>query len=284
VTVELEQVADEVHAAVAYLVNSADHDMAAVATMHYRVSPTLRSDPNSNDDGKGAAGLRAMTLTEDGDHLTTVSSAMDVLEVLYRRVHQRAFELASLRGWVRLHAASVDDVSRVLLVGPSGTGKTTLSCRLRLDGVDVPADESVLVRGGIALPVARPFHIKPTMNRVLPRVHAAAELAPALVDGSVRALDPRVLGGSWRIVARPVAAIVLLHRRDDGTGGTPVPLTTIETMPRLVQECFPNLEPPATLLRELAGLLRVARCYEVSLSDLRGAADGVRSLAAGTIA
>jgi ABC-type branched-subunit amino acid transport system ATPase component len=45
----------------------------------------------------------------------------------------RGRDRASRSGWVRVHAARVDlDGARVLVVGASGTGKTTLAARLPL--------------------------------------------------------------------------------------------------------------------------------------------------------
>ena len=122
--------------ALRYLVNGAEHHLPALAVMHYSVT--------TMPDG-------SHVVSEEGDTLEAVDSADGVLDLIYRRVHQRAFELASLRGWVRLHAAVVDGAGgRTLIVAPSGTGKTTLSCRLLLDGAAVAADESVMIRDGIA--------------------------------------------------------------------------------------------------------------------------------------
>ena len=248
-----------------YLIPTADHRIDALAHMHYRVV-------------RGGDGL---VVEEEGDHLETVSDPEAVLDLIYRRVHQRAFELASLRGWVRLHAAVIDVVgpdpdeaaagsggARLLLVAPSGTGKTTLACRLLLDGQAAVADESTLVRDGVALPVARRFHLKPGLEDVVAGLADHTVGLPALADGSVRAFDPGEAGFAWVIDERPVDHVVLVERLEPRAPGPPTPASqdvspasslesasAVEAMPVLVDQSFPHQEPTGELLRQVAILL-----------------------------
>ena len=248
-----------------YLVNSADHRFPAVATMRYSVV--------TGDDG-------LHEVREEGDRLDAVAEPDDVLDLVYRRVHQRAFELASLRGWVRLHAAVVDGpAGRTLLVASSGTGKTTLSCRLLLDGLSVPADESTLVRSGVALPVARRFHLKANLEAAVPAVARFAEGLPSLDDGSIRAFDPGEAGMPWTIGAAPVAQVVLLER---GSGPSTLdPASAVAVMPTIVAEAFKHQEPTGTLLAEIAGLLDRARCWRLVMGSVDEGASLVASLSTG---
>jgi hypothetical protein len=251
--------------ALEYLLNSADHRFPAVAAMRYAVV--------TGDDGMHE-------VVEEGDRLDAVAEPDDVLDLVYRRVHQRAFELASLRGWVRLHAAVVDGpAGRTLLVASSGTGKTTLSCRLLLDGLSVPADESTLVRSGVALPVARRFHLKPNLEAAVPEVARLAEGLPSLDDGSIRAFDPGNAGMPWTIESAPVANVVLLER---GSGPSSLdPASAIAVMPTIVSEAFKHQEPTGTLLAEIAGLLDRARCWHLVMGSVDDGASLVTSLPTG---
>ncbi len=139
-------------------------------------------------------------------HWQTVEEAADVVHV---RAHRRAFELASLSGWARVHAATIDlDDARVLVVGPSGAGKTTLAARLLLDGADVQGDESVLVRRGESLAVPRALHLKPGSDHILPEL---AELLPTMpVLNGVTVLDPARIGRPIVLRLAPVTHVVML--------------------------------------------------------------------------
>ena len=212
---------------------------------------------------------------EEGDELARLSEPDAVVDLVYRRVHQRAFELAALGGWVRLHAAVVDHPSaRIVIVGPSGIGKTALSCRLLLDGLAVAADESTLVRDGAALPVARRFHLKPDAEVAIPDLGLVARDLPAL--RSVHAFDPAEAGYRWQIAERAVDHVVLLSRADGPA--TLSPASAIEAMPEVVAESFHHQESVGILLRELAAVMRLARCWRLVAGPVTDAATLVRSL------
>jgi hypothetical protein len=248
--------------ALRYLVNGAEHHLPALAVMHYSVATMA--------DG-------SHVVSEEGDALEAVDSADGVLDLVYRRVHQRAFELASLRGWVRLHAAVVDGAGgRTLIVAPSGTGKTTLSCRLLLDGAAVAADESVMIRGGIALPVARRFHLKSDLEAAVPDLRPYTTDLPSLSGGSVRAFDPSEANFPWSVKQARVAHVVLLERGVERS--TLAPGSAVAVMPEIVAESFPHQEPTGALLAEIAAVLSRARCWRLRMHSVNRAATLVASL------
>jgi len=265
VELDTSQADPAVDATLRYLVNGADHRFPYVSTMHYAVM-TRRDGTHE--------------ISEEGDRLESVDDLDAVLDLVYRRVHQRAFELASLRGWVRLHAAVADGgAGRTLLVAPSGTGKTTLSCRLLLDGVAVAADESVMTRAGRALPVARRFHLKPDLEDAVPGFRRLTGGLPSLNDGSVRSFDPSEAHFPWVIEEAPVAHLVLLERGEGPS--TIASVSAVEVMPRIVAETFPHQESTGTLLAEVAALLAHARCWRLRVDSVPEAAMLLSSLPAG---
>jgi hypothetical protein len=252
----------DVAEALRYLVTGAKHHFDAVSTMHY----VVRADTDGTH-----------RVYEEGDFLDSAPTAESVLDLVYRRVHQRAFELASLRGWVRLHGAVVDCAGgRVLLIAPSGTGKTTLSCRLLLDGVGVAADESVMIRHGASVPVARRFHLKPNIEEVIPDLRPYTDHLPSLKDGSVRAFDPSEAQFPWDIEEVQVTHVVLLER----SSGPPtlLPVSAVTVMPEIVAESFPHQEPKGDLLSQIARLLTEARCWRLHMGSVTGAAQLLTSL------
>ena len=223
--VVIESPSHEVLDALAYMTQQAAHTFAPKRAMSYVVEST------------GSA----FSVFEEGDSLSVEADASGVLDAVYRRVHQRAFELASLLGWVRVHAALVTLAGgRVLAVGPSGVGKTTLASRLLFDGAQVHGDESVVLRNGRALAVARPFHVKPGIDDHVPELRPLWSSLPCLEgDPPIRAFDPSVAGFSWTIDDGPVDHVVLLER-GDGRGAALEPLGATAAMPSLVEEVFRN--------------------------------------------
>jgi len=254
VSIDSSKASPNVTQALMYLSNTAAHNFAPVSTMSYTIKPH---------------GDR-FEVREEGDLLGSESDAQDVLDVVYRRMYQRSFELASLRGWVRIHAATVELPSgRALLVGRSGMGKTTLSCALRLAGIEVPADESVLVRDGLAIPVPRRFHVKIPVADALPELANIADHSPMLASGAVAAVDPRQLGGGWAIAQRLVQSVYLLERSSKTRLQA---LAAVETVPQLLDGCFRNQEPTAEVIRAASGIARIATCHRLLVGDPHDAA------------
>ena len=84
VTVEADP---EVVAILVALLPQAEHPMPATRSMHYTVE---------RSDGR-------FVLREEGDELTVVPDAAGAADAIHVRAHRRAFELASLAGWSRVH-------------------------------------------------------------------------------------------------------------------------------------------------------------------------------------
>lgn len=207
----------------------------------------------------------AFRVLDGGDELAVVASTVALASVLHTRVHRRAFELAARRGWVRFHAATADVAGRrVLAVGPSGTGKTTLALGLLVAGAEVQGDESVLVQHGRSLAVPRRFHVKAGSEVLVPE--AAAWLRDARpLDGApgVLALDPSVAGRPWRTSLAPVDDVLLLHRTDGPS--TLGPATSADALAVLTHEAFRTVEPRAAVVRAVAGLASRATFHQLHL-------------------
>jgi hypothetical protein len=241
-----------------YLTQRAAHAFAPKRAMSYVVEST--------DAG--------FSVIEEGDVLSVEADANAVLDAVYRRVHQRAFELASLLGWVRVHAALATLTGgRVLAVGPSGVGKTTLASRLLFDGRRVHGDESVVLRNGRAIAVARPFHLKPGIDHHVPELRPLWSSLPCLQgDPPIRAFDPSEAGFSWTIDDGPVHHVVLLER-GDGHRSALEPMGATAAMPLLVNEVFRNQEPTRAVMAEVAAVLESATCWRLRIVDPAAAAD-----------
>ncbi|HEY3669810.1 MAG TPA: hypothetical protein VGN51_02665 [Acidimicrobiia bacterium] len=241
----------------AALLPDAHHPVPVLRELHYDVADTA--------DG--------FAITEEGDALATVATAEEAADVVHVRAHRRAFELASLSGWARLHAATVDLATvegrrvRVLVVGPSGAGKTTLATRLLLDGADVQGDESVLVRRAASLAVPRALHLKPGAAVVLPEL--AAVLPELPVIGEVTVLDPARVDRPVTLRIAPVAHVVVLagprHEPADASEGvTCTPIDGGAVLEALLTDAFPLTETKARMVSVLAGAMVSARGHRLT--------------------
>jgi HPr kinase/phosphorylase len=238
----------------------AEHPMPPSRAMHYTAART----------GRGYEVL------EDGEVLSVVDTAAAASDAIHVRAHRRAFELASLGGWVRVHAATVDvDETRVLIAGPSGAGKTTFAARLLLDGADVEGDESVLVRKGESLAVPRSMHLKAGYERWLPELAPIAATLPTI--GDVTMLDPARIGRPWRLHTRQVRHVVVL---EPAGGDAPVecrPADGGAILEALLIDAFPLVETKSRMVATLAGAIVTARGHRLTVGHPDAMVESLRA-------
>lgn len=184
-----------------YLVHGARQELPIRKTLRYRVR-----------------GTGPYAIEEEGDALEEVATAEDALFVVYSRLHRRVIERFVLAGWVVYHGA-LARVSgrRLLLLGDSGVGKTTLALRLMLAGHDVEGDELALERAGEVVALPRAFHLKVGIERDVPELGETLGALPRMEHGDVRALDPTRLGLRWSLSRGPIDSLLWIdadHGRD----------------------------------------------------------------------
>lgn len=196
-----------------------------------------------------------------GDLCDTVETPEDVVEVVYRRVYRRAMELASLKGWLRVHGAVAGfGGHRVAVVGAGAAGKTTLTVGLLCLGARVEVDESFLARQGDVVGVARRLHVKPgtlTFMKSAPWLLDAPSIGPP----PVRAVDPTEHGFPWDLPVGPIEDLVVLRRTDGPSQLMPAPASRV--VQEIINQVFPVLEPRRVIVRQAAQLAASARCHEL---------------------
>lgn len=199
---------------------------------------------------------------DNGDLAAQVGQPNEIAGAVLERMQRRAFELAALKGWLRIHGAVLSvDGRRLAVVGPSGAGKTTLTVAALAAGHPVEADESFLFADGTAIAVPRRLHVEHGTFSLVPEGRQWALNAPMLSDDPpVVALDPSELGYRWRTRAEPLDAVVLIGVGGDSHIRT---LATPEALPLILGQALPTIETRATVTRQVAALLRTTPVHAI---------------------
>jgi hypothetical protein len=193
-----------------------------------------------------------------GDLCASASTADGLLDIAYGRVYRRATELASLKGWVRVHGAlATCGGRRFAIIGPGWAGKSTLAVGLLCRGANVEVDESFVTLDGQAFGVARRFHIKEGTAAVTGAGWLNA--APTFGQPSIWSVDPTEHGFAWELPVGPVDAVVLLRRTDGPSRLEPVPAT--EVVREMIGQTFPLFESRAAIVRQIATLVAQGSCH-----------------------
>jgi hypothetical protein len=206
--------------------------------------------------GSPAQGYR---LLDAGDLYASVEAPEAVLDEVSMRVYRRAMELASLKGWLRVHGAVAGiGKRRVAVIGAAAAGKTTLSVGLLCEGANVEVDESFLARDGQVVGVPRRLHVKPGTLAV---VSAASWLedAPTLGPLPVRVVDPTEHGFAWALPLGPVQDLIVLRRTDGPSHVEPIAPSTV--VQEVLDQVFPVLESRRDIVRQASLLAASARCH-----------------------
>lgn len=253
--VDADRASDDVRALLRCLVQRADQALPTTASVDIAVEPAR--------DGH--------RVLDRGDLLVEATTARQVLDAVFARVHRRAFELGALAGWVRVHGAVVRvDGVRLAIVGAGGAGKTTLALQVLAAGGEVEGDESFLVRDGTVVAVPRRFHVKPGSAAVVPAASGWIERAPTLPgEPPLQLVDPTDEGLPWNLPVAPLDHVVLLER---GPGPSTVrPASGASSVPLLLEQTFPTVERMATVVQEVAGLVRSVGVHHLHVGDDGGA-------------
>jgi hypothetical protein len=214
-------------------------------------------------------GVTRLALAEDPEPVFTFEGADCTFRLVprWRRVVSHFLFLRMLRlrqDLVFFHAASVEVAGRgVLLVGPKGTGKSTLSAALAARGHGFLGDETAAYAPAThsLVPFCRPLSIKPG-PRAAAVDDAVRAQAPAADDDGIVRLTVEAFGAA---AERPVPlhAVVFLEPfapepvlRETGPGGR-------EEL-ALLQPLASSLGPGAgKRVFEMIRLLASARCFRL---------------------
>ena len=195
--------------------------------------------------GSSAQGYRIL---DAGDLYASVETPEAVLDQVSMRVYRRALELASLKGWLRVHGAVAGlGGRRVVVIGAAAAGKTTLAIGLLCEGANVEVDESFLARDGQVVGVARRLHVKPGTLAMVPAA-PWLEDAPTLGPLPVRVVDPTEHGFAWELPIGPVHELIVLRRTDGPSRLEPISPSLV--VQEVLDQVFPVLESRRDMVRQ----------------------------------
>jgi hypothetical protein len=162
---------------------------------------------------------------------------------------------------------------RVLLAGSRGAGKTSLVLSLVRAGYDFEGDEHVFVEedGVIARP--RACRVKEGSLPLLPELAETIHASPVYVDicgAKIFNVDPRSIGGTWRIEKGEVDRIIILHPNHGGYSSlrSIPPMAVAQT---LISELGMRAVDRGAPIGAIARMVSRAKGFDLSLGEHEGA-------------
>jgi hypothetical protein len=212
-------------------------------------------------------------IVQEGRIICEQTSPHDVAGALHARLMM--LSLADFPSAPLIHAASLRwRGRRILLVGPKGAGKTTLTLRLIQEGYDIEGDENVFVTREGVVARARALRVKASTASLFPPVAEVLRLAAYYENGEnlrIYNLDPRKAGAHfWRIEMGPVDAVVLL-RPNHGSCSSLRPISPLLLVREVIVESAFHEIGRAGAVSAITKAIGNARGFALSLGDLNEA-------------
>jgi hypothetical protein len=212
-------------------------------------------------------------ISEEGKDNEEVLGVRSVVDHLHSRLFSYSLGERPRAGVV--HAALLRRGSRrVLIAGSQGTGKTTLALHLIRAGYELEGDEHVFLDDdGVVIARPRACQVRETSLALLPEVAEVILSAPAYVEDSgctIFNVDPRLIGGSWRIEKGNVDCVIVLQPNHGGYSSLRH-LPPMMVAQALISEMGMREIDRGVSIGAIAALVSRCKGYDLSLGDPEGA-------------
>jgi hypothetical protein len=233
----------------------------------------LECDPEV-DEPQSADRLLSVELFRGRYCIVEDQTSEDVLDVraIVDRLHLKLF-LRSIEDRPKaalLHAAVLRrGAKRVLLVGSESAGKTSLALRLVQSGFDLEGDEHVFLEDDGVIARPRACRVKETSLALLPALAPSIAAAPVYVDEYGRRtfnVDPRLIGGTWRISKGSVDTVIMLQPNHGGFSSLR-PMSPLAVAQAIMSEFGLRESGHSASISAVAQLVSRAKLYVLSLGD-----------------
>ncbi len=209
---------------------------------------------------------------EDGRDVDQVFGTKSVTDHLHSMLF--SYSLAERPRAGVLHAALLRRGSqRVLITGSQGAGKTTLALRLVRAGYQLEGDEHVFLDDDGVIARPRACLVRETSLALLPEVAEVILSAPAYVEDNgctIFNVDPRLIGGSWRIEKGNVDCVIVLQPNHGGDSSLRH-LPPMMVAQALISEMGMREIDRGVSIGAIAALVSRCNGYDLSLGDPEGA-------------
>jgi hypothetical protein len=209
----------------------------------------------------------------DDETVTGVKAVVD-------RVHSRllTYSLSDQPRAGVLHAASLRRRGRrVLLAGTQAAGKTTLALRLVRAGYDLEGDEHVFLEDDGIVARPRACWVKEASLALLPEASDIVASAAVYVDEVGRRIfniDPRMIGGSWRIEKGEAACVIVLEPNHGGHSSLR-PISPLALAQALMSEIGMREIDRSASIRAVATFVSRTKGFALLLGDHESAVEWV---------
>jgi hypothetical protein len=205
---------------------------------------------------------------EDGMEVEDRLGVNSVTDYLHSRLLACSF--ADRPGAGVLHAALLRRKNRrVLLAGRQAAGKTTLALRLVCAGYDFEGDENVFLESDGIIARPRACRVKEASLAQLPETAQTLSSAPVYVDDLGRKIfnvDPRMVGGSWRIEKGLVDCVIVLQPNHGGYSSLR-PMAPMAQAQALISELGMREIGRGASIGAVANLVSTAKGFDLSLGE-----------------
>ncbi len=233
----------------------------------------LECDPEV-DESQSADRLLSVELFRGRYRIVEGTKSEEVLEVkaIVDRLHLKLFlrSIEDRPNAALLHAAVLRRGSkRVLLGGTESAGKTSLALRLVQNGFDLEGDEHVFLEDDGVIARPRACRVKETSLALLPELAPSIAAAPVYVDEYGRRtfnVDPRLIGGTWRIAKGPVDTVIMLQPNHGGYSSVR-PTSPLAVAQAIMSEFGLRESGRGASISAVAQLVSHAKIYDLSLGD-----------------
>lgn len=220
---------------------------------------------------------------DDGGGAPIHGGETTLLPALLERTAELLLNRLADAGIVAVHAGAVTDGSGALvLAGPSGRGKSTLTLALVSDGMKLLSDEFALIDRDSAriLPYRRSVHVRPGTPERVPILNGLLGDGPRAYGGGIRWAVPQArletaLPGCLADPA-PLRYVLVL---EPPTAGAPVlhPISHGEAVVALLRGTPQIAHDVSRPLQRLAQAVSGARCARLRAGGVPATVDAIRA-------